>query len=98
MRHERQHDGQQPGAGRHAHRCPEASQQCPQADCRRYEHEQGMTETAMISEVGNGIAIIDEDIEVGQRTEQRTGQQRFAAMARGHTQRRHTGAKRGLRH
>ena len=40
-----------------------------------------MAEAAVAGEVGNGIAIIDHDIEVGQRAEPGTDRKREAALS-----------------
>ena len=44
------------------------------------EDEQGMTEPPVIGEVLDVAAVIDVDVEVGQRAQHRAGQERLATM------------------
>lgn len=56
-----------------------------------------MTECAMPGEIRDRIAIVDHDVEVGHRTEQRPGQQCRATLPLWRTNGTNTGAERRLR-
>lgn len=96
VRDQGQHDGRKPSPLLIPNRCPPPSQNEPDDYGKRGENKQRMTESPVIGEVCNRIAVIDEHIEVWQRSECCAQYQCFSSMSGGGANACHAGAEGSL--